>query len=57
MDSNLRRLCLTDFKSVSLALGHVAFYISTTAGFEPAHTKHNGLAGHLLNHSDKLSLI
>ena len=30
--------------------------VSTTAGFEPARAKHNGLAIHRLNHSATLSL-
>ena len=29
--------------------------ITNTAGFEPASAEHNGLAVHLLNHSDTLS--
>ena len=30
---------------------------TTTAGFEPARAKHNGLAIHRLNHSATLSLV
>ena len=30
---------------------------TTMTGFEPARAEHNALAGHLLNHSDTLSMI
>ncbi len=31
--------------------------VATPAGFEPARAEHNGLAGHRLNHSAKVSLM